>query len=80
MAHKTGSGSTRNNRDSKSKRLGLKCCAFQYVQKGMILVRQRGMTFKAGINVGIGHDYTLYALENGFISFSNLKIINIITK
>ena len=77
MAHKTGAGSTKNNRDSKSKRLGLKCTANQYVQKGNILIRQRGNVFRPGINVGSGKDFTLFALIDGYITFTNSKIINI---
>ena len=78
MAHKTGAGNTRNNRDSKSKKLGIKCIGNQYVIKGNILVRQRGNTFKAGFNVGCGKDYTLYALKNGYVKFTTLGILNII--
>jgi large subunit ribosomal protein L27 len=78
MAHKTGAGSTKNNRDSKSKRLGLKCIGNQYVKTGNILIRQRGNKFKAGINVGCGKDYTLFALSDGYLKFSSLGILNII--
>jgi large subunit ribosomal protein L27 len=78
MAHKTGAGSTKNNRDSKSKRLGLKCIGNQYVKTGNILIRQRGNKFKAGINVGCGKDYTLFALSDGHLKFSSLGILNII--
>ena len=59
MAHKKGSGSTRNGRDSNSKRLGVKEYGGQYVLAGSILVRQRGTKFKPGTNVGIGRDYTI---------------------
>jgi large subunit ribosomal protein L27 len=78
MAHKLGAGSTRNKKDSHSKRLGLKINHNQYIKKGSILVRQRGNIFKAGINVGCGRDYTLYALKNGFVYFTVLKKIDIL--
>lgn len=78
MAHKTGSGSTKNNRDSKSKRLGIKVTDHQKIKKGMILVRQRGLSFKPGLFVKCGKDFTLYALEAGYIQFTNNKLINIL--
>jgi len=78
MAHKTGAGSTKNNRDSRSKRLGLKCTGNQHVSKGNILIRQRGNTFKAGLNVGSGKDYTLFALLDGYVKFSSLGIVSVI--
>jgi len=59
MAHKKGAGSTKNGRDSKSKRLGVKNFGNHLVSKGSILVRQRGLTFKPGFNVGVGKDFTL---------------------
>ena len=62
MAHKKGAGSTKNGRDSKSKRLGVKCFGGHKVQAGNILIRQRGLEFKPGNFVGIGKDYTLYDL------------------
>jgi large subunit ribosomal protein L27 len=80
MAHKMGAGSTKNNRDSKSKRLGLKCCGNQQVKKGTILVRQRGTKFKAGQKVGCGKDHTLYALDDGFVRFSSLGFVNIVSE
>ncbi|MCP4330601.1 MAG: 50S ribosomal protein L27 [Alphaproteobacteria bacterium] len=70
MAHKKGAGSTRNGRDSNSKRLGVKCFQGHSVKSGNILVRQRGLKIKAGLNVGIGRDFTLYALKNGKVKFS----------
>nr|QWK41955.1 ribosomal protein L27 [Pterygophora californica] len=73
MAHKKGAGSTKNGRDSKSKRLGVKCFQGHQVQAGNILIRQRGLSFKAGNNVGIGKDYTLYALTEGLVSFQKKK-------
>jgi large subunit ribosomal protein L27 len=69
MAHKKGSGSTRNGRDSNAKRLGIKKYGGEYVLAGNILVRQRGTKFKAGNNVNIGRDYTIYSLINGKVKF-----------
>ena len=73
MAHKKGAGSTKNGRDSKSKRLGVKCSHQSKVQSGDIIVRQRGLTFKPGENVGIGKDYTLYSLQKGYVYFKKKK-------
>ena len=69
MAHKKGSGSTRNGRDSNAKRLGVKRYGGEYVLAGNILVRQRGTKFKVGSNVNIGRDYTIYSLINGRVKF-----------
>ena len=69
MAHKKAGGSSRNGRDSNSKRLGVKRYAGQQVNAGSILVRQRGSTFHPGDNVGMGKDYTLFALETGVVKF-----------
>jgi len=69
MAHKKAGGSTRNGRDSESKRLGIKRYAGESVQAGSILVRQRGSTFHPGENVGMGRDYTLFALTGGTVKF-----------
>jgi len=69
MAHKKAGGSTRNGRDSQSKRLGLKCFGGEAVKAGNILVRQRGTEFHAGTNVGMGRDHTLFALEGGAVQF-----------
>jgi large subunit ribosomal protein L27 len=69
MAHKKGSGSTRNGRDSNAKRLGVKRYGGEIVVAGNILVRQRGTKFKPGTNVGIGRDFTLYSLVNGKVVF-----------
>ncbi len=69
MAHKKGGGSTRNGRDSNSKRLGVKRYAGQLVNAGTILVRQRGTRIHPGNNVGVGRDYTLFALINGIVKF-----------
>lgn len=69
MAHKKGGGSTKNGRDSESKRLGVKKFGGQYVVAGNILVRQRGTKFHPGKNVGIGKDDTLFAMAEGTVSF-----------
>ncbi len=69
MAHKKGGGSSRNGRDSQSKRLGVKKYAGEAVQSGCILVRQRGTAIHPGLNVGRGGDDTLFATSNGFVSF-----------
>ncbi|MFC1992601.1 50S ribosomal protein L27 [Chloroflexota bacterium] len=69
MAHKKGGGSSRNGRDSKSKRLGVKRYAGQIVNAGTILVRQRGTRIHPGNNVGVGRDYTLFALVDGIVKF-----------
>nr|YP_010925525.1 chloroplast 50S ribosomal protein L27 [Neoporphyra dentata]WKD83757.1 chloroplast 50S ribosomal protein L27 [Neoporphyra dentata]BCA87231.1 ribosomal protein L27 [Neoporphyra dentata] len=75
MAHKKGSGSTRNGRDSNSKRLGVKKYGGEQVIVGNILIRQRGTKVKPGQNVGRGNDDTLFSLINGFVFFeqSNQK-------
>ena len=78
MAHKMGAGSTRNCRDSQAKRLGIKCIGTQKVEKGYILVRQRGTKFKPGRNVGVGRDHTLFALEQGILEFTPNGIVNIV--
>jgi large subunit ribosomal protein L27 len=69
MAHKKGGGSTSNGRDSRGKSLGVKRFASQEVLAGTILVRQRGTTFKPGAGVGVGGDYTLFALRSGVVRF-----------
>jgi len=69
VAHKKGGGSTRNGRDSQSKRLGVKRYAGQGVNAGTILVRQRGTRIHPGNNVGVGRDYTIYALIDGVVKF-----------
>ena len=69
MAHKKGGGSSRNGRDSQSKRLGVKRYAGQSVNAGTILVRQRGTRIHPGNNVGVGKDFTLFALINGIVKF-----------
>jgi large subunit ribosomal protein L27 len=73
MAHKKGAGSTKNGRDSNAKRLGVKCYHGHIVKAGNIIVRQRGLTYKTGNNIGIGRDFTLYALIDGYVHFKKLK-------
>ena len=70
MAHKKAGGSSRNGRDSESKRLGLKAFGGELVNAGSILVRQRGTQFHAGQNVGIGKDHTLFATATGHVKFA----------
>ncbi|ABO22742.1 50S ribosomal protein L27 [Shewanella loihica] len=82
MAHKKAGGSTRNGRDSESKRLGVKRFGGESVLAGNIIVRQRGTKFHAGVNVGIGRDHTLFALTDGKVKFEvkgpkNRKFISI---
>lgn len=69
MAHKKAGGSTRNGRDSHSKRLGIKKYGGEVVGAGEILIRQRGSEYRAGRNVGTGRDYTLFALADGKVEF-----------
>ena len=71
MAHKKGVGSSKNGRDSQSKRLGVKRFDGENVAAGNILVRQRGTRFHPGKNVGVGKDFTLFALRDGVVRFSN---------
>ncbi len=83
MAHKKAGGSTRNGRDSESKRLGVKRYGGETVSAGSIIVRQRGTQFHAGDNVGMGRDHTLFAKVAGEIKFDvtgklNRKTVNII--
>mgnify|MGYP003596307487 FL=1 len=70
MAHKKAGGSSRNGRDSESKRLGVKRYAGQLVLAGNIIVRQRGTEFHPGLNVGLGKDHTLFALVDGHVQFA----------
>jgi len=70
MAHKKAGGSSRNGRDSESKRLGIKKFGDQAVVAGNILIRQRGTKFHAGVNVGIGRDHTLFAKADGRVKFA----------
>ena len=69
MAHKKAGGSSRNGRDSESKRLGVKRYAGQTVRAGYIIIRQRGSSFHPGVNVGMGKDFTLFALAEGKVKF-----------
>jgi len=69
MAHKKGAGSSRNGRESESKRLGVKIYGGQAIIAGNIIVRQRGTTHHPGTNVGMGKDHTLFALKNGVVKF-----------
>ncbi len=71
MAHKKGAGSSRNGRDSQSKRLGVKRYAGQQVNAGTILVRQRGTRIHPGTNVGLGRDYTLFAKVDGVVTYED---------
>jgi large subunit ribosomal protein L27 len=73
MAHKKGTGSTRNGRDSNSKRLGVKRYGGEAVSAGSILIRQRGTSVLPGVNVGRGSDDTLFALVDGVVSFESIK-------
>jgi large subunit ribosomal protein L27 len=83
MAHKKAGGSSRNGRDSESKRLGVKRYAGQQVNAGSIIIRQRGSTFHPGTNVGMGKDYTLFALAEGQVRFDqkgprNRKYVSVV--
>ncbi len=83
MAHKKAGGSTRNGRDSESKRLGVKMFGGEQAVAGNIIVRQRGTRFHSGVNTGIGKDHTIFAKTDGIVTFSvrganNRKFIDII--
>ncbi|GGO64230.1 MULTISPECIES: 50S ribosomal protein L27 [Bowmanella] len=85
MAHKKAGGSTRNGRDSESKRLGVKRFGGESVLAGSIIVRQRGTKFHAGNNVGLGKDHTLFALSDGKVQFEvkgpqNRKYVSIVAE
>ena len=73
MAHKKGAGSSRNGRDSQSKRLGIKMFGGELAKAGNILVRQRGTKHHAGVNVGMGKDHTLFALTDGEVKYHRKK-------
>ncbi len=82
MAHKKGLGSSRNGRDSQSKRLGVKVFAGQAVSGGEIIVRQRGTVFRPGDGVGIGRDHTLFATAPGVVQFTRGRrgrIVNVVS-
>ena len=74
MAHKKAGGSTRNGRDSESKRLGVKIFGGQEAKAGNIIIRQRGTKFHPGSNVGIGKDHTIFATSNGKVTFKKTRI------
>ncbi|HOK20693.1 MAG TPA: 50S ribosomal protein L27 [Candidatus Paceibacterota bacterium] len=76
MAHTQSGGSTKLGRDSESKRLGVKIFGGQKAKKGAIIVRQRGTRIRAGKNVGMGKDYTLYALKDGTVRFSEKQKVH----
>jgi len=83
MAHKKGGGTTRGNKDSNSKRLGVKRYGGQQVIPGNIIVRQKGTKFHPGTNVGLGNDFTIYALTTGFVNFSirrGRKLVSVFEK
>jgi large subunit ribosomal protein L27 len=80
MAHKKGQGSTRNGRDSRSQRLGVKCFGGETIPAGSIIIRQRGTKFKPGVDVGCGRDHTLYALKDGVVSFTRTGFVNIVSE
>lgn len=85
MAHKKAGGSTRNGRDSESKRLGVKIFGGQAVKAGNIIVRQRGTRFHNGVNVGIGRDHTLFATADGKVKFEvkgprNRKFVSVVAE
>ncbi len=73
MAHKKGGGSTRNGRDSHSKRLGVKKFGGESVRSGNIIVRQRGTKFKPGNGVGLGRDFTIFAVVDGYVKFETIR-------
>ena len=72
MAHKKGGGSSRNGRDSQSKRLGVKKYGGEVVRAGNIIVRQRGTKIKPGLNVGLGRDHTIFAITDGIVQFETI--------
>lgn len=83
FAHKKGGGSTKNGRDSQSKRLGVKAYGGQTVTAGSIIVRQRGTKVYPGQNVGMGKDYTLFALSNGVVKFdqsNGKKVVTVVAE
>ena len=84
MAHKKAGGSTRNGRDSESKRLGVKCFGGKHVIPGNIILRQRGTKFHAGTNVGLGKDHTIFAITEGVVKFEvkgpkNRKFVSVVS-
>ncbi len=84
MAHKKAAGSSRNGRDSESKRLGIKKYGGEQVRAGNILVRQRGTPFHAGDNVGLGRDHTLFAISDGMVKYerkgpANRRFVSVVS-
>jgi len=73
MAHKKGGGSSRNGRDSESKRLGVKKFSGEVVRSGNIIVRQRGTKIKPGLNVGLGRDHTIFATIDGVVKYETIR-------
>lgn len=82
MAHKKAGGSSRNGRDSESKRLGVKCYGGEFVRAGNIIVRQRGTRYQTGKNAGLGKDHTIFALVDGHVLFTRTRndrpVVNIV--
>jgi large subunit ribosomal protein L27 len=76
MAHKKAGGSSRNGRDSHSKRLGVKAFGGELIPAGSIIVRQRGTRFHPGMHVGVGKDHTLFALKDGYVKFGHKGALN----
>ena len=74
MAHKKGQGSTRNGRDSNPQYRGVKAYGGQFVTAGSIIIRQRGTQYHPGFNVGLGSDYTIFALKDGTVEFQGLNV------
>lgn len=78
MAHKKGQGTSRNGRDSNAQRLGVKVFGGMLIRAGGIIIRQVGHRWNPGLNVGVGKDYTLFALKDGVVQFKNKKIVNVV--
>ncbi len=79
MAHKKGEGSVKNNRDSQSKRLGVKIYGGQPAISGNIIVRQRGTVYHPGVNVGLGKDFTIFALKDGIVEYRKTRTKTLIS-
>ena len=77
MAHTKSQGSSRNGRDAKSKRLGVKCFGGESVRAGSIIIRQVGSRMRPGLNVGMGRDFTLFALKDGRVAFNKPGVVSI---
>jgi large subunit ribosomal protein L27 len=80
MAHKKGQGASRNGRDSNAQFRGLKAYGGQRVKPGEIIVRQCGTRFRPGFNVGLGNDYTIYALIDGVVKFDSRRRVSVVKK